>query len=122
MNGIDFLADTNAILYLLSGNDCMKPFLDSRLAISSITFMELLSYSMITEQEEQVIREFLKGCELIQLNDSIMEQPIQLRKTYKIKLPDAIIAATAKELNLSLITADVGFEKIIDLKLSKLVP
>ena len=122
MNGIDFLAVTNAILYLLSGNECMKPFLGSRLAVSSITFMELLSYSMITEQEEQIIRAFLKGCELIQLNDDIMEQTIQLRKTYKIKLPDAIIAATAKEFNIPLITADTGFNKIDGLKLSKLEP
>ena len=100
----------------------MKPFLGSRLAVSSITFMELLSYSMITEQEEQIIRAFLKGCELIQLNDDIMEQTIQLRKTYKIKLPDAIIAATAKEFNIPLITADTGFNKIDGLKLSKLEP
>ena len=31
MNGIDFLADTNAIIYLLAGNECMKPYLNKNL-------------------------------------------------------------------------------------------
>ncbi len=43
MSGIDFLADTNAILYFLSGNECMKPFVSSRFAFSVISEMELLS-------------------------------------------------------------------------------
>ena len=25
MNGIDFLADTNALIYILNGNSCMPP-------------------------------------------------------------------------------------------------
>ena len=60
MNGADFLADTNAVIYLLSGNQCMLPYISSRFAISVITFMELLSYPMISEDEEKVIREFYR--------------------------------------------------------------
>ena len=30
MNGIDFLADTNALIYLLAGNPCMKPYILKR--------------------------------------------------------------------------------------------
>jgi len=29
MSGIDYLADTNAVLYFLSGNECMRPYDDS---------------------------------------------------------------------------------------------
>ena len=43
MSGIDFLADTNAVVYLLSGNNCMKPFLQKTVAVSVISYMELLS-------------------------------------------------------------------------------
>ena len=46
MSGIDYLADTNAILYLLSGKECMGPFLRSHLFVSVISFMELL-YAII---------------------------------------------------------------------------
>ena len=34
MNGINFLADTNALIYLLNGNSCMSPFLQSKFAFS----------------------------------------------------------------------------------------
>ena len=37
MNGTDFLADTNALIYLLNGNSCMRPFLQSKLAFSVIS-------------------------------------------------------------------------------------
>ena len=31
MSGIDYLADTNALIYLLNGNPCMKPYLQEKL-------------------------------------------------------------------------------------------
>ena len=43
MNGIDFIADTNALLYVMKKNPCMKPFLKFSFGISIITEMELLS-------------------------------------------------------------------------------
>ena len=60
MNGIDYLADTNAILYFLSGNDCMRPYIFCKFAFSIISEMELLSYSKITSTEETSIRGFLE--------------------------------------------------------------
>ena len=56
MNGTDFLADTNALIYLLNGNSCMRPFLQSKLAFSVISEMELLSFSGITAEEENNIK------------------------------------------------------------------
>lgn len=38
-----------------------------------------------------------------------------LKRTYKLKLPDAVIAATAKNLNIPLLTRDKGFNKIAHL-------
>ena len=122
MNGIDYLADTNALIYLLSGNSCMEPFLTSRLGGSVISEMELLSFSDISEEEDHLIREYLNHCFLLPLDDSIKERTIALRKKYKIKLPDAIIAATAVEQNLPLLSADQGFEKIAELSLQLLTP
>lgn len=122
MNGIDFLADTNAVIYLLSGNNCMKPYLQKTLAVSVISFMELLSFPGITGDEEKMIRQFLSMRKIIQIDKDIMEKTIQLRREYKIKLPDAIIAATALILEIPLISADTGFCKIVNLQLEQIKP
>ena len=76
MSGIDFLADTNAVIYLLSGNSCMKPFLKKTMAVSVISYMELLSFPNITADEEKRIRQFLSICDLIQIDKQIMEKTI----------------------------------------------
>jgi predicted nucleic acid-binding protein len=55
MNGINFLADTNALIYLLNGNSCMSPYLEKTLAVSVISEMELLSYSGISKKDEENI-------------------------------------------------------------------
>ena len=122
MSGIDYLADTNAVLYFLSGNDCMKPYVSSRFAFSVISEMELLSFPKITDDEETRIRGFLGASSSVTLTDSIKDRTIALRRAYNIKLPDAIIAASAIEQDLTLITADTGFEKIKELKLELIVP
>ena len=83
MNGTEFLADTNAVIYLLSGNKCMKPYLKSKLSVSVISFMELLSSPNISKDEDKTIRGFLSACDLLQIDDVIMEKTIELRRKYK---------------------------------------
>ena len=122
MNGTDFLADTNAVIYLLSGNNCMKPYLQKTLAVSVISFMELLSFPGITGDEEKLIRQFLSMRKIIQIDKDVMEKTIQLRRGYKIKLPDAIIAATALIHEIPLISADTGFCKIENLQIEQIKP
>ncbi len=122
MNGIEFLADTNAIIYLLSGKECMRPYLHTHLSVSVISRMEVLSFSGITAEEETVIRNLLNECNMLQIDSSVVEETIRLRRQYKIKLPDAIIAATAIANNIPLITADHGFSKIAGLDIEQLTP
>ena len=122
MNGIDFVADTNALIYLLNGNSCMLPFLNKNLAFSVISEMELLSFSGITEDEENSIKALLNDCEEISLLKDVKDKAIELRKKYKTKLPDAIVAASAIVNNLPLITADKGFNQIQELNLQLIVP
>ena len=121
MNGIDYLADTNAILYYLSGHECMKVYKDSRFACSIISEMELLSYQHLSEAEEESIRGFLESCELLSVSKPVREKTIEIRKKYAIKLPDAIIASSAIVNDLVLLTADKGFERVKELKLNLLL-
>ena len=122
MNGINFVADTNALIYLLNGNTCMTPYLDKNLSYSVISEMELLSYSGITESEENSIKSLLKECEEVALSAEIKEKTIEIRKKYKTKIPDAIVAASAIVSGLPLITADKGFNQIVELNLEMIVP
>lgn len=122
MNGIDFLVDTNALIYLLDGNPCMSSYLQKNLSFSVISEMELLSYPGITDQEMGNIKSLLMDCYEISITDEIKEKTIEIRKKYKIKLPDAIVAASAIVNEIPLITADKGFSKITELKLELIVP
>lgn len=122
MNGIDFIADTNALLYLLSGNSCMKPYLSSYIGLSVISEMELLSFSGITSFEEERIRSLIQDCLVLFLTENVKNKTIALRRAYKIKLPDAIIVATAIENKLQLITADKRLKQVRELNLLLIEP
>jgi predicted nucleic acid-binding protein len=60
------------------------------------------------------IIQFTKNAFVIALNDVIATETINLRKKHKIKLPDAVIAATAIVLNLTSVTSNVDDFKNID--------
>jgi predicted nucleic acid-binding protein len=117
MSGNNFLADTNAIIYIFEGKDYMLPFLLNITSISVISEIELRGFYRISPKEEETIKSLLDDLEIISLDYQIKELAIQLKQNYKIKLPDAIIAATAIKKNLSLLTADKNFVKIDELEL-----
>jgi predicted nucleic acid-binding protein len=114
---IDFIADTNFLVYLHEGNSIVSSFLDYNFGISFISEVELLGYKGISKTEETKLKNLINDCFCIEWNSKIKLQTIELRKKYSIKLPDAIIAATSMVYALPLITADKGFTKIKDLDL-----
>lgn len=120
MNGVDFILDTNALLYLLRGYACMQPYFEKQYGISVISEMELLSFAQNSEEDERNIQSLIDDCVVFDLNNAVKNQTISIRKKYGIKLPDAIIAATAIENNLPLLTADKGFRRVSELNLNLL--
>ncbi len=76
--------------------------------ISRITFMEVLA-GADTPQEDQDARTLLASFRIIELDSSLSESVVALRKNHpkKIKLPDAIIYATAKSETCPLITRNI---------------
>ena len=116
MSGNSLLVDTNILIYLFKGNERVYELLYERdLWVSFITEMELLSFDGHTPGEIQTIQRFLSNCKVIDINRSIKDTAINIRKSSNLKLPDAIIAATAHYLNIPLITADKGFKNIDDI-------
>lgn len=84
--------------------------------------MELLGYSSISQKEIDIIKNFLSLCKIENILTEIKEKTIELRKSYKIKLPDAIIASTAIINSVPLLSADTIFSKITELNFIKLQP
>jgi predicted nucleic acid-binding protein len=118
MSGNKFLLDTNAVLYILGGDEVLAELLnDERLYISIITEMELLSYKSITVTEKQLIKNFLADFIVVNINDEIRDQTIEIKKHSNLKLPDSIIAATAIILNIPFVTSDKQFRTITNLNL-----
>lgn len=106
------MADTNCFIYLLDENPLLLPFANDEWAFSYITEIELLSKKDIATYQEEIIRMMLDDSHKIGHSQPITEVVIRLRRTYTIKIPDAIIAASSIVFNLPLITADKGFAKI----------
>ena len=116
MHGNRYFVDTNVLIYLLSGDNTLISILNQKqIYISFITEIELLSFADLTVKERNKIVVMLKNFIVMDINESIKETTIRYRKDFKLKTPDAIIAATANYLNLPLLTADLAFKSIPEL-------
>lgn len=119
MGKVAYLLDTNVIIDFL-GNKLPEqtltfliPIIDSIPNVSVITQIELLGFKT-SNRHQKVLSNFVEDSKIYQLTGSVFTQTISLRKSKKIKLPDAIIAATAIENKLTLITRNVSDFKSID--------
>ena len=113
MNGNKLLLDTNTVLYVLGGDETLAQFLHGKeLHLSVISELELLSFKKITQKEIKAISAFLSELAIENLTDEIKKTTIEIRKATNLKLPDCIIAATSKSMNMSLVTADKQLSSI----------
>ena len=104
---IDLVLDTNVIIDFLRGDERILDFWRKRVsghrvAVSQITRMELLSAPGITLSDQASIKDLLRGFCVEGVSDAVEERAVTLRRDCRIKLPDAIIAATASLLRVPL--------------------
>ena len=107
------ILDTNIVIYYLEGilSSTAKTVVDEAMVagvnLSVISKIELLCWNAPQESNAGKIHSFFHDSVILGLHDVIIENTIQLIKNHhKIKLPDAIIAATALSFNLTLITQE----------------
>ena len=118
MSGNSLFVDTNILLYLLSGDETVAEMLDEKhLVISFVTELELLGYKDLSESDLKIIQELLNEATVMDINTEIKRLVVLLRKNYKVKLPDAIVVASALYANLPLVTADKQLSQINELTL-----
>jgi len=118
MNGTSLLCDTNILLYLLSGDKTVTELLNQKkIFISVITEIELLTFKKLATSEKKLIEALLSECTIIGLSEEIKKKTIEIRLFNKLKIPDAIIAATADYLKTPLVSADKQFKQLEDINL-----
>ena len=116
MSGKTFILDTNIIIYLSQDKMKITDFASTgdRLCISIISYMESLGHPFINNEEEAIVKRLCDTCEAFNLTKQITDKTIEIRKQFKIKLPNAIIAASALVNKATLVTANVKDFKMID--------
>lgn len=123
MNGVKFLFDTNIILGIVKQRIEAVAFLEmyggnpQQYAYSSITRMEALGFSAITAEEEAAITDLFGCLTHLSISSEVEANTIHLRRKYKIKLPDAIIVATAAVHGLKLLTLDQDLARAASMEL-----
>ncbi len=116
-----YLFDSNILIYHLNGrlNERGTHLLAEGLAgagaYSIISKIELLGFNQ-SESDDRQVRLLLSSLQEFELTSTIAEQTIKIRKTRKLKLPDAAIAATAIVNDLTIITRNISdFDQIVGL-------
>ena len=115
MNSERFVIDTN--IFILRINDRLAELLPrGEIICSVITEIELLSFPALTSAEETLLRAMLARVAVYGIDQNIKEEAIRLRRQSRLKLPDAIIAATALCHQAALVTNDNELQNVPGLK------
>lgn len=104
-----YLFDTNVWIDAIAGRLPADTFLKfvvqaEWVGYSAITRLELFGFPDLTKPEEGKLAELLKHFVEVGVDSSTVDKAITIRKATRIKVPDAIIAATAIIKECSLVT------------------
>ncbi len=121
-----YLFDTNAVIYFLSGDkkavDLVKEILKGNkiIYVPTIVRLELFSKQDMTEIEQNAISDFLSYTIEINLDKTIADIAATVRRNFKTKVADSIVAASALYTNSFLVTRNVKDFKILDIRIVKI--
>ena len=111
-----FVLDSNSVIYHLNKKLDLAVVLAAypgcEKHISVITELEALSKPGMTADEETEAKTFLSTCVVEDISPAVKQAAISIRRTKKLRLPDAIIAATALALNAPILSNDTGLSNL----------
>ena len=114
-----YLIDTSAVIKYLNGSlsennlDFIDRIIEEEVYLSFISEIELQVWNPPNEDDMIVYRDFVANSDILSINSNIISETIKIRKSHLLKLPDAVIAATAVTYNLILIADnDKDFLKV----------
>ena len=106
------LLDTNVCLYLFSGR-IVAPLPIGAHYVSVVTEIELLSFPDITQHERATIERFLSKVSTVGVDQGVVAHAVELRREHRLRVPDAIIGASALALGAILWTHDAKLSKAL---------
>jgi tRNA(fMet)-specific endonuclease VapC len=117
MLGRRYLLDTNALVALLQGHKGLIELVGQAqwLGVSVINVLEFLGFDGLSESDRALFTELtsrLVVVDLVYSNAALMELVADLRKTRAVKLPDAIVMASAAMYYATVITNDAVLLKL----------
>ena len=122
-----YTLDTNAILYYLNDDTDAVTVLrgvfaqNAPLYVSAVTELELFAFANLSRNEESLIEDLLATISIIPLDSRIARLAALVRRHYRVKVPDSIIAATAMFTGSTLLTRNTrDFRKISNLTIRKI--
>ena len=123
MSGERCLLDTNAIVCLLRGDQVLHQRLQQAewVGISILSQIEFLAFPNLGANDRGIFQRFADSVDVVSLDRddrALIDRIVNLRAQYRLKLPDAIIAATAIERAAILITEDRQLQKLPAVKTS----
>ncbi len=119
MNNI-YLLDTNILIYYFNDDPAVQPIFEEIQAGDAVGFycpiswVELLCYPDLTEAEANLMREFLRTLSCVLLMESVLDRAAEIRRNYRVRLADALIAACALAEGCTLVTRNVEDFRRVD--------
>ena len=114
------LLDSNIIIYAVQNDapDLLELVRDPESFASIVSYIEVLGYHALKEEDRQTFERIFETIELLDLTPEVAEQATTLRQQRRMGLGDAIIAATALVHNQTLLTRNTrDFRQITNLRL-----
>jgi predicted nucleic acid-binding protein len=110
------LLDSNIIIYTFHSNypevaDFMK---GKSFYASDISRLEVMGYHRLTKEGYQKFEEFFERIFIFEVTSRLIDHAIQLRRNQNMSLGDAIIAATALQFDMPLITNNTSDFKWVE--------
>jgi len=104
------LIDSNIIIYSFqTGFEFLKPLvIDPSNGVSAISRLEIFGFHNIQPDEEIYCSYVFNFLKQIPVDDIVLNKAIELRRQYKLKLADSIIASTAMLNEAELITRNIA--------------
>lgn len=110
-----WLLDTNVVIDAFAGRaDAVKAITSGRKAdlewigYSAVTRLEVLGFPGLTATDELGLRNLLGQFSEAPIDAAVIERAIEIRKSMRVKIPDALVAATALIFDASLVTRNTA--------------
>ena len=111
------LLDSNIVIYAAQPDyDGLRQLISEHeaAAVSVVSLIEIFGYPELDEEDNGIFQEMLRKVRILRLDENIVIRAIRLRQQRRIGLGDSIIAATAMEHDLILLTRNTRDFRWID--------